>query len=132
MIVVTTKRGTVGRSYINVQVSYGLSEAPDNRLKMMNTKEKIAFERGIYEDFPGLNVGGRVYQLLKKVDNGLLTKVEAETEIERLSKINTNWFDKIFRVAHTQNYSISLSGGNETTQYYGSLSYLVAGGGDAQ
>lgn len=95
----------------------------------MNTKEKIAFERGIYEDFPGLNVGGRVYQLLKKVDNGLLTKVEAETEIERLSKINTNWFDKIFRVAHTQNYSISLSGGNETTQYYGSLSYLVAGGG---
>ena len=124
VIVVTTKRGTVGRSYINVQVSYGLSEAPDNRLKMMNTKEKIAFERGIYEDFPGLNVGGRVYQLLKKVDNGLLTKVEAETEIERLSKINTNWFDKIFRVAHTQNYSISLSGGNETTQYYGSLSYL--------
>lgn len=65
-----------------------------------------------------------MYQLLKKVDNGLLTKVEAETEIERLSKINTNWFDKIFRVAHTQNYSISLSGGNETTQYYGSLSYL--------
>ena len=124
VIVVTTKRGMVGRSYINVQVSYGLSEAPDNRLKMMNTKEKIAFERGIYEDFPGLNVGGRVYQLLKKVDNGLLTKVEAETEIERLSKINTNWFDKIFRVAHTQNYSISLSGGNETTQYYGSLSYL--------
>ena len=124
VIVVTTKRGTAGRSYINVQVSYGLSEAPDNRLKMMNTKEKIAFERGIYEDFPGLNVGGRVYQLLKKVDNGLLTKVEAETEIERLSKINTNWFDKIFRVAHTQNYSISLSGGNETTQYYGSLSYL--------
>ena len=73
-----------------------------------------------------------MYQLLKKVDNGLLTKVEAETEIERLSKINTNWFDKIFRVAYTQNYSISLSGGNETTQYYGSLSYLSQEGGDAQ
>ena len=124
VIVVTTKRGTAGRSYINIQASYGLSEAPDNRLKMMNTREKIAFERGIYEDFPGLNIGGRVYQLLKNVDNGLISKSDAEAEIERLSKINTNWFDKIFRVAQTQNYSISLSGGNETTQYYGSLSYL--------
>nr|WP_305145471.1 SusC/RagA family TonB-linked outer membrane protein [Butyricimonas paravirosa] len=53
-----------------------------------------------------------------------MSREDAETEIEKLSKINTNWFDKIFRVAHTQNYSISLSGGNETTQYYGSLSYL--------
>ena len=42
VIVVTTKRGAVGRSYINIQASYGLSEAPGNRLKMMNTKEKIA------------------------------------------------------------------------------------------
>ena len=67
VIVVTTKRGAVGRSYINIQASYGLSEAPGNRLKMMNTKEKIAIERGIYEDFPGLNIGGRVYQLLKDV-----------------------------------------------------------------
>ncbi len=122
VIVVTTKRGTAGKSYINIQASYGLSEAPDNRLKMMNTKEKIAFERGIYEDFPGLNIGGRVYQLLKNVDNGTISKDAAEAEIDRLSKINTNWFDKIFRVASTQNYSIS--GGNETTQYYGSLSYL--------
>ena len=124
VIVVTTKRGAVGRSYINIQASYGLSEAPGNRLKMMNTKEKIAFERGIYEDFPGLNIGGRVYQLLKDVDNGKISKVEADAEIDRLSKINTNWFDEIFRVAQTQNYSISLSGGDERTQYYGSLSYL--------
>ena len=57
VIVVTTKRGSVGRSYINIQASYGLSEAPSNRLTMMNTKEKIAFERGIYEDFPGLDIG---------------------------------------------------------------------------
>ena len=124
VIVVTTKRGAVGRSYINIQASYGLSEAPGNRLKMMNTKEKIAFERGIYEDFPGLNIGGRVYQLLKDVNNGKISKVEADAEIDRLSKINTNWFDEIFRVAQTQNYSISLSGGDERTQYYGSLSYL--------
>ena len=124
VIVITTKRGSIGKSYINVQLSYGISEAPTNRLEMMNTKEKIAFERGIYEDFPGLNVGGRVYQLLKDVDSGKLSQEDADNEMNRLSKINTNWFDEIFRIAQTQNHSISLSGGDERTQYYGSLSYL--------
>ena len=124
VIVITTKRGTAGKSYINVQLSYGISEAPENRLKMMNTQQKIDFERGIYEDYPGMDLGGRVYQVLKKVDNGNLTQKEADAEIARLRQINTNWFDEIFRTASTQNHSISLSGGDERTQYYGSLSYL--------
>ena len=123
VIVITTKRGTAGKSYINIQASYAMSEAPDNRLKMMNTREKIDFERGIYEDFPGLNLSGRVYQLLKKADRGVMTRDAAEEEIARLSKINTNWFKEIFRMAHSQSYSATLSGGSETTQYYGSISY---------
>ena len=74
--------GTVGRSYINIQASFQFDGAPDNRLKMMNSK-KIAFERGIYEDFPGLNISGQVYQLLRKVDSGIMSREDAETEIER-------------------------------------------------
>ena len=58
VIVVTTKRGTAGETYLNVQSMVGLTEAPTNKLKMMNTAEKMAFERGIWEDFPGLDVGG--------------------------------------------------------------------------
>ncbi|HJA13700.1 MAG TPA: TonB-dependent receptor plug domain-containing protein [Candidatus Butyricimonas faecavium] len=90
VIVITTKRGTVGKSYINIQASYAMSEAPKNRLKMMNSKQKIAFERGIYADFPSLNLSGRVYQLLDDADQGIISRKNAELEMNRLSKINTN------------------------------------------
>lgn len=124
VIVVTTKRGSAGKSYIGIQASYAFSEAPTNRLEMMNSREKIDFERGIYQDFPGLNLGGRVQQLLRNADNGVISRSAAEAEITRLGSINTNWFDKIFRMGQSQNHSITLSGGTETTQYYANLSYL--------
>lgn len=125
VIVITTKRGTAGKSFLSIQSSYAISEAPKNRLVMMDSKQKIAFEKGIYADFPGLNLGGRVYQIQKQVDNGLMTRHEADAELDRLASINTNWFDEIFRRGQTQNHFASLSGGNEKTQYYGSLSYLA-------
>lgn len=123
VIVIKTKRGSEGKSYINIQSSVAINEAPEQRLKMMNTEQKIAFEQGIYNDFGGLDLSGRVYQLLKKGDNGQISKLYTEQEMARLSKINTNWFDEIFRVGLSHNHSVTLSGGTETTQYYGSLSY---------
>ncbi len=123
VIVIKTKRGTVGKSYLNIQAAYGVSEAPENRLVMMNTQQKIAYERGIYEDFSSYNLSGRVYQLLRDADRGSITREDAEKRISELGKTNTDWFKEIFRVAQTQNYSVTLSGGDEITQYYASLSY---------
>lgn len=124
VIIIKTKRGRVGQSYINIQATYSIDEAPKNKLDMMNTTEKIAYEKGIYEDFPALgSTRGRIIETLRRADNGVLSRHEADAEIDRLSKINTNWYDEIFQVAHTQNYNISLSGGSEKTQYYTSLNY---------
>ena len=123
VIVIKTKRGRVGKSYINVQSSFSISEAPENRLEMMNSQEKIAFEKTLYQDFPNMELGGRVTRLLRYVDEGLISKEEADAELDRLSKIDTDWFDEIFRVAWTHSHSVTLSGGSEKTQFYGSLSY---------
>lgn len=123
VIVIKTKRGRVGKSYINVQSSFAISEAPKNKLEMMNTQEKIAFEKTLYQDFPDLELNGRVSRLLKYVNEGRITQEEANAELDRLSKINTDWFDEIFRVALTHSHSVTLSGGSERTQFYGSLSY---------
>lgn len=56
-------------------------------------------------------------------DVGKITRSEAEAEIERLSKINTDWFDVIFKTAFSQNHSVALSGGTEKSQYYATLNY---------
>ncbi len=123
VIVIKTKRGRIGKSYINIQSSFAISEAPKNRLDMMNTEEKIVFEKTLYEDFPNLELNGRVTRLLRYLDEGRISQEEANTELGRLSKINTNWFDEIFRIALTHSHSITLSGGSEKTQFYSSLNY---------
>ncbi len=123
VIVIKRKRGEVGNVSIRIASNFSIETAPKNNLDLMNSEEKIAFERSIYEDFPNLTSGGRVITLLRNADVGKITRKEAEAEIERLSRINTDWFDVIFDTAFSQNHSIALSGGTEKNQYYASLSY---------
>ena len=120
VIVVERKHGKDGKN-INISSTFSFEEAPKSKLKLMNSKQKIAFERDVYEDFPTMAVGGRVIMLLKNADMGIITHQEAEAEIERLSKINTDWYDILFRSPFSQNHNVSLSGGNRTNHYYASL-----------
>jgi len=124
VIVVTTKRGRAGKSVINYQSSYSIDEAPQSKLQMMTGVQKVMFETALYNDFPHLNSDGRAYKLLGDVDRGRVSKEFADAELNRLKGINTDWYDEIFRSAHTQNHVISLSGGTEQTQFYASLNYL--------
>ena len=123
VIVIKTKRGRVGKSYINVQSSFAISEAPKNRLEMMNSEEKIAFERSLYEDFPNATLRGRASLLYKGIDEGTISRADAMAELENMRQINTVWFDEIFRVALNHKHVVTLSGGSETTQFYSSINY---------
>ena len=123
VIVIKTKRGRVGKSYINVQSSFAISEAPKNRLEMMNSEEKIAFERSLYEDFPNATLRGRASLLYKGNDEGTISRADAMAELENMRQINTDWFDEIFRVALNHKHVVTLSGGSETTQFYSSINY---------
>ena len=123
VIVIKTKRGRVGKSYINVQSSFAISDAPKNRLEMMNSEEKIAFERSLYEDFPNATLRGRASLLYKGIDEGTISRADAMAELENMRQINTDWFDEIFRVALNHKHVVTLSGGSETTQFYSSINY---------
>lgn len=128
VIVIKTKRGRVGKSYLNIQSTISVEEAPKCNLEMMNTQEKIAYERGIYEDFPQIASMGRVSRFLRDADAGKITRKEAEAGIEELSKINTNWYDELFSVVCNHNHHVSLSGGTEQTQFYASFNYQSSEG----
>lgn len=123
VIVVKTKSGKTGKAEISIRSSYSFDEAPKMQYDMMTTAEKINFERVLYEDFPNADVGGRVFQLLKRADSGHMTREQAEKEIAKLSNINTDWLDILFRTAQTHSHSVSLSGGDEKTKYYGSANF---------
>lgn len=131
VIVIKTKTGLAGKTRFNITANYGITERPVNNIDMMNTQQKIQFEREVYADDAGgyLDVtSGRVVGLLYNVDRGLISKVDAEKEIARLENIHTDWFKELFRTAATGQYNFSMSGGSEKTQHYVSLNYLTEKG----
>ena len=67
---------------------------------MMNTAEKIQFEREIFYDQQGyIYTPGRVTKLLQQAAYGEISSDEAERRIGELAKINTDWFKEIYRTA---------------------------------
>ncbi len=102
VVVITTKRGKAGETTVNYNFQYGVSYAPQNRLEVMNSDEKIDFE---------LATGGSILSTY------------TNEELTRLRAINTNWQDVLFRTAHTVQHDLSIQGGNENTTFFISGNY---------
>ena len=48
---------------------------------------------------------------------------EFNEKVTRMEKQNTDWFKILARNAVSQNYSLSLSGGNDKLNFYGSVGF---------
>jgi len=123
VIVVETKSGTVGKAYFNATVNYGLVEKPTSDIRMMNTAQKIQFERDLYADLGRYQHYGRVFDILQQMDYGKYSQKEGEAMIADLGQVQTDWFDEIFRIGNTKQLSMSMRGGTKETQYYASANY---------
>jgi TonB-linked SusC/RagA family outer membrane protein len=101
VIVVTTRRGRVGPVRFNYDVQYGQSYWPRQKLKLMNTDQKLDYEMD--HDNP----------------NGW-----TQADVDSLRNIHTDWEDVFFRTGITQMHQLSASGGTDRTRFYASLSYM--------
>ena len=138
VIVITTKKGKVGKPVINFSSKFTyMPTLSTNRLNMLNSQEKVDLELELLRsNFAyGDNKGG-VSKIIsgygltddyKKGGWGALTP-EAQTDISRLRNTETDWGDILFRDAFNQEYSLSLSGGNERVTYYTSIGYYQENG----
>ncbi len=103
VIIITTKKGRVGRTRMNVGYSGGWSQSI-NKLKWLN--------------------GYQYHELLRETYmNDGRSPFDAEL-LAGASNISTPWFELTNRYASVQNVDFDLSGGNENTQYRFSASYL--------
>lgn len=127
VIVVKTKSGSAGKTQFNVSVNFGVKERPVNNIDMMNSAQKIQFEREVYNDL-GVGDKGRVTNLLRQADYGIISREQAEKAIAGLAATNTDWFKELFRTALTTQANFSMSGGSEKTVHYLSLNYLTEKG----
>ena len=100
VIVITTKRGVAGRTAVNYDFQYGWSALPKNKLKLMNSPEKLDYEVN-YDRPDGMNPFGWT-----------------QAEIDSLKQIDNMLDEIIFKKGKTKQHQLSVSGGNDKTRFY--------------
>lgn len=96
VVVITTKKGSVGKSRIDFGYYYGTTSTT-KKLDVLDAKQ--------YQQYMNESYGpGTITDSLVNVNNN-------------------NWSDEVFRHGSQANYQLSISGGNDKTQHYISLNY---------
>lgn len=120
VVIITTKRGKVGKSEISVEVSLGMQSVA-NKLDMLNSQqyaEYVAqgrdnawvFSGGSADDPNSLRPGSQQVPLAFRDPSSI--------------SVNTDWQDVIYRVAPVKNYQLSFNAGNDKTRFFIAGSYF--------
>lgn len=138
VIVITTKKGKVGKPVINFSTKLTFSPKYSlDRLNLLNSDEKVNLELDLLKSkYPYREKKGEVYRIiagLNQLDafhNGGFDALspEAQSALNQLKSTHTNWSDILLRDAFTQEYNLSLSGGSDKATYYTSLGYMKENG----
>lgn len=138
VIVITTKKGKAGKPVVNFSSRFTYTPTLSlDRLNLLNASEKVGLELDmIRNNYSPENKKGGVYNILSRYNEVSAFQsggwdalsAGAQTDINRLKSINTNWSDVLFRDAFNQEYNLSLSGGTEKVTYYTSLGYYKENG----
>jgi TonB-linked SusC/RagA family outer membrane protein len=108
VLLITTKRGRLGRSRVNYEGWAGWTNAY-NLIEVLNAQE--------YTDLKNeglVNAGTPP----NNTTRGFYTMNDANGNL-----INTNWYDYVYRTGFAQNHTLNLSGANEKTSYYFSVGF---------
>jgi len=94
-IIITTKKGKEGKTHIELSANYGVQQIA-NRIDMMNSLDFLRVNRQAYENagksWPGEPDQGQVL-------------------------VNTDWQNEFFKIGNTQDYNLTISGGNKDGNY---------------
>uniref|UniRef100_UPI003216C1F3 SusC/RagA family TonB-linked outer membrane protein n=1 Tax=uncultured Draconibacterium sp. TaxID=1573823 RepID=UPI003216C1F3 len=130
VIVITTKRGKVGKPSISYQGSFSFVDRPRySDMYLMNSKERIDLSREMYEKNLGTvssyaNLDYLGYEgALKQLWNGTYNFDQFQNQVSYLETLNADWFDALYQPSLQQQHSISASGGSDNMRYYFSVGY---------
>ena len=116
VILVTTKRGEIGKAKISYQGQFGFSDALKHP-KMLDA-----------------NTYGQMWNAVVRAADRTSTDVNYEeqmfsaSELAEMKNLNFDLLDKYWSPASTQRHSISLSGGSDNANYFTNVSYYTEDG----
>lgn len=116
VIVITTKKGNEGKPKINFSSSWSLNRISGD-VELMDAYDFVALQAEMHEnsgttntyfnEFTYKNGNGEVMTRRATLDDYKLSR------LEEYGRKSNDWQDEIYRVALTQNYNLSLSGGSK-------------------
>lgn len=132
VIVVTTKRGKVGKMSVTYSGTVSVINKPVRDLDLMNSAEKLSWENELWNEFskdgfekngyyPVIGITGMVRSGYGKFKG--MSSTEQESYLKSLENNSTNWINELFRTSVSHNHNLSFSGGSEKTTYYVSTGY---------
>ena len=106
VVIITTKHGRSGKTKVNLNAYTGV-QTPGHLIKMANTQQYVAAynEAAVTDNAHGAN--------RPLIPEGMLDTLP-----------NVNWLDEVLQNAPMNNLQLSISGGNENSQYIVSANYL--------
>ena len=141
VIMILTKRGKSGEVRMNYTSELTLKTKPSYaNYDIMNSQQQM----GVYLDMQDKGLLNHA-EISRTADGGVFNKMynlvydydpvtdsfaldntpEARNAYLRQAEMrNTDWFDELFRNSIQQNHSVSMSGGNERSSFYASVSFL--------
>jgi len=132
VVLITTKRGQIGKTHLAVNANAGISQVA-KKLDVLKPQEWINMTTE-YENYKWVNsaTSGRTADQSIAQRQAILGQQVNSTYIPDARWTLpghpgiqfVNWQDKAFRTAPFQNYEVSASGGTETVRYFVSGNYL--------
>jgi len=106
VVLITTKRGKVGKSQVTVKGQYGFTEPTTGNFDMMTPQQQWQYERDVL------------------ANSGFGQDVIESERPESLLENTTDWVDAAFRTGQTYNVEAQASGGDEKTRFFVSGGYF--------
>lgn len=141
VVVITTKKGTKGAARVSYSGEFTFRERPRYEdYNILTSQEQMSIFREMADKgFLNFSSTSRsqdageffiMSELINKWNPdtqsfGMPNTPEArEAFMNEAARRNTDWFKELFRPTLQQNHAVSISGGGDKTQFYGSLSFF--------
>lgn len=129
VIVITTKKGKVGKPHVTYSVSGTVNIRPhysDKEVYLMNSKQRVDVSREMFErgmDFANSANWIGYEAAYMDYKNGRISFDEFNRRTDYYETINTDWFDILCMNSISNKHTLSISGGSENMRYYASIGY---------
>lgn len=127
VIVITTKKGEMGRMALSYSGNFSLTPRLTYKdLELMNSQQRVevsreAFNKGyVLKNEPKIGYLG----LAMRFKRHEISLEEFTREAHKLEATNTDWFDILFRTAFSNSHTIGISGGKDYTSYRASFGFM--------